>query len=57
MTRSYQKRCKIPEEWKHLIEQVVSTNVSAISKACGSLELVYRRTLAHAEELKEIDNS
>ncbi len=56
VTKSFQKRTKIPKEWKHLIQQICSANCDAIALACGSLELTYRRTLEHAEELREIDD-
>jgi len=56
VTKSFQKRTKIPKEWEHMIQQVVAANCHAIALACGSLELTYRRTLDHAEELKELDN-
>lgn len=56
VTKSFQARTKIPTEWKHLIQQVCSANIGSIARACGSLELLYRRTLDHAEELREIDD-
>jgi len=56
VTRVFQAKTRIPKEWKHLIQQVCSANIHAIALACGSLELAYRRTLDHAEELRELDN-
>ena len=56
VVRSFQKRTKIPKEWKHMITEIVSPNINACATACGNLELIYRRTLAHAEELRDLDD-
>jgi len=55
VTKIFTARCKIPSEWSHMIQEIVSQNISAIAHGVGNLELVYRRTLGHAEELRELD--
>jgi len=56
VTKSFQKRTKIPKEWKQMINEIVSPSIHAMATSCGNLELVYRRTLNHAEELRKIDD-
>ena len=54
--RHHYSACKIPKEWQHMIKDIVSNQMSALSESLGNLELCYRRTLQHAEELREMES-
>lgn len=51
----YKGVCKIPEDFSALRVQIVIDGCQAIDTALNNLELIYRRTLMHAEELRKLE--
>lgn len=54
ITLDYEKRaCQVPRAYEQLIREIVQQHNLSRGIALGNLELCYRRTLAHAEELRK----
>lgn len=47
--------CKIPEEWKPIVTEIVSNHILILMNTLGNIELIYRRSMMHFKELEELE--